>query len=198
MCGERWDMSRPFDYEPYGKYGSDRFSGSDFAGPFAEGARDGHPGQDNPYGYLAQSPLVGEPNPAYGVPGQPGSGYGAPVNATNPYGGFPYAPGSGRELLPHAAAYGQMNPALVRPKSHSAAALLAFFLGSTGAHNFYLGHNGRGAIQLILFVFGWSTLLLIVGAFVLFPLGLWAFVEFLLILFRSGSYGYDSRGVPLY
>lgn len=109
-----------------------------------------------------------------------------------------YMPGSGRELLPHAAAYGQMNPALVRPKSHAAAALLAFFLGSLGVHNFYLGHNGRGAIQLVMWLVSLLTVVVFIGVLGFMVVGIWAFIEFLLILFRSGSYGYDSRGIPLY
>ena len=42
---------------------------------------------------------------------------------------------------PYALAYGQ--PYVV-PKSKTAAALLAFFLGWIGAHNFYRGQVGRG------------------------------------------------------
>lgn len=178
-------MTRPYDFEPTGEYGSDRFGNADFAGPFAEGARDGTPSAPNPYQYAA--------NP-YANPG-----YGAPAHVPTPYDSrMGYMPGSGRELLPHAAAYGQMNPALVRPKSHAAAALLAFFLGSLGVHNFYLGHNGRGAIQLVMWLVSLLTVVVFIGVLGFMVVGIWAFIEFLLILFRSGSYGYDSRGIPLY
>ena len=35
-------------------------------------------------------------------------------------------------------------------KSKVAGGLLGLFLGGLGVHNFYLGHKGKGAIQLIL------------------------------------------------
>ena len=35
-------------------------------------------------------------------------------------------------------------------KSKMVAALLAFFLGALGVHQFYLGHGGRGAAMLLL------------------------------------------------
>ncbi|WP_022867321.1 TM2 domain-containing protein [Schaalia vaccimaxillae] len=97
-----------------------------------------------------------------------------------PYGQAPYGQ----------AAYGQPQPAYTAPveqKPMIVAALLAFFLGYLGVHNFYLGHVSRGVIQLIL-------TLTIIGSFVS---AIWAFVEFILILMRSGSYAYDARGVPL-
>ena len=175
-------MTRPYDFEPTGAYGSDRFEGADFSGPFAEGARDGVPAAPNPH---AAYPYA---NP----------GYGAPMHTATPYDtGMGYMPGSGRELLPHAAAYGEMNPAWVQPKSHAAAALLAFFLGSLGVHNFYLGHNSRGLVQLIMWLVSLATTVVLIGFLGLMVVGIWAFIEFLLILFRSGSYGYDSRGIPL-
>lgn len=200
-------MTRPYDFEPTGEYGSDRFGNADFAGPFAEGARDGTPSAPNPYiapepeAPTAVGPLFGaDPNPyQYAANPYANPGYGAPAHVPTPYDSrMGYMPGSGRELLPHAAAYGQMNPALVRPKSHAAAALLAFFLGSLGVHNFYLGHNGRGVIQLVMWLVSMLTVVVAIGFVGLMAVGLWAFIEFLLILFRSGSYGYDSRGVPLY
>lgn len=200
-------MTRPYDFEPTGEYGSDRFGNADFAGPFAEGARDGTPSAPNPYmapepeAPTAVGPLFGTDPNTYRYAANPYAnlGYGAPAHVPTPYDTrMGYMPGSGRELLPHAAAYGQMNPALVRPKSHAAAALLAFFLGSLGAHNFYLGHNSRGVIQLVMWLVSLLTVVVAIGFVGLMVVGIWAFIEFLLILFRSGSYGFDSRGVPLY
>jgi TM2 domain-containing membrane protein YozV len=69
-------------------------------------------------------------------------------------------------------------------KSKGTAAVLAFFLGAFGGHNFYLGHTGRGVVQLILG-------LTIYGALIS---GLWAFIEFILIL--TGGLK-DSQGRPL-
>lgn len=198
-------MTRPYDFEPTGEYGTDRFGAADFSGPFAEGARDGTPRAANPYmvpgpeAPTAATPLLGGvPSPFAAAP-DANPGYGAPAHVPTPYdSGMGYMPGSGREILPHAAAYGQMHPALAKPKSHAAAALLAFFLGSLGVHNFYLGHNSRGVIQLVIWLLSLLTVVVVIGFLGFMVVGIWAFIEFLLILFRSGSYGYDSRGVPLY
>lgn len=83
-------------------------------------------------------------------------------------------------------------------KSKTASWLLAFFLGTTGAHRYYLGYVKQGVAQSIGFVsllIGWSinaaamvtdmnsdsvvlgTLLLLYGAAV----GIWAFVDFIRI-----------------
>lgn len=69
-------------------------------------------------------------------------------------------------------------------KSKATAALLAFFLGGFGAHNFYLGYTGKAIAQLIL------TLTLF-GAIIS---GIWAFVEFILILCGNVT---DAKGVGL-
>ena len=72
----------------------------------------------------------------------------------------------------------------VPPKSKTTAALLAFFLGPLGIHNFYLGYTTRGVIQLILSL----------TFFGLFVSGLWAFIEFILILVGNLK---DSHGRQL-
>ena len=88
-------------------------------------------------------------------------------------------------------AYGQ--PAYAQPvfatapKQWIVAVLLAFFLGGFGGHNFYLGYTTKGIIQVILTI-------TVIGA----PIsGVWAFIEFIMILARSGSYAYDAQGQPL-
>jgi len=45
-------------------------------------------------------------------------------------------------------------------KSTGAAYLLWFFLGSFGAHRFYLGRVGTGVAQLMLLLLGWLPLFL--------------------------------------
>src|SRR5690625_7628492 len=57
------------------------------------------------------------------------------------------------------APYGQAQSAMYAtpPKSWIATLLLAFFLGTLGAHNFYLGYKGRAIAQLSLSVIGWFT-----------------------------------------
>ena len=105
--------------------------------------------------------------------------------APGPY----YAPTSGRTNV--------TAPQFVSPKSQVAAALLAFFLGTLGAHNFYLGYTRKGVAQLLLTVVGWLTAFLLIGLVFLAVVGVWAFIEFILILLRSGALGRDARGLPL-
>ena len=71
-------------------------------------------------------------------------------------------------------------------KSKTTAALLAFFLGGFGAHNFYLGFKGRAIAQLLITVLSVGSL-----AGVSY---LWAFVEFILIL--TGKISKDAAGNP--
>lgn len=71
-------------------------------------------------------------------------------------------------------------------KSKTTAALLAFFLGGFGVHNFYLGFKGRAIVQLLITVLSVGTL-----AGVSY---LWAFVEFILIL--TGKISKDAAGNP--
>lgn len=75
------------------------------------------------------------------------------------------------------------------PKNLIAAALLAFFLGALGIHNFYLGHTGKGVAQLLLTILG--SAVFFIGPIIA---GIWAFVEFILILVRAYP---DRWGRPL-
>lgn len=88
-------------------------------------------------------------------------------------------------------------PQAAQQKSWVVAVLLAFFLGTLGLHNFYLGNTGRGVAQLSLTVLGWVTALILIGFVFLAVVGLWVFIDFVLLLLRSGSMSTDSRGVPL-
>ena len=58
-----------------------------------------------------------------------------------------------------------------KDKNRTVAALLAFFLGSFGAHKFYLGQTGRGILYVVFF---WT-----------FIPGIIAFVEFIMLLVMS-------------
>ena len=62
-------------------------------------------------------------------------------------------------------------------KSAGAAYLLWFFLGTLGAHRFYLGKTGSGVAQLLLFVLGWLTLGIFVGGVLLIALGIWWIID---------------------
>ena len=63
----------------------------------------------------------------------------------------------------------------VSDKSRTLAAILAFFFGVFGAHRFYVGKTGTAVVQL-----------LTIGG-----LGIWAFIDFLIILFGEFT---DSDG----
>jgi len=67
--------------------------------------------------------------------------------------------------------------------------ILALFAGLFGLHNFYLGHTNRGLTQLLISV---CTL-----GFAAPFVWLWAVVELILIVTRSGSYAFDAFGRPL-
>jgi TM2 domain-containing membrane protein YozV len=75
-------------------------------------------------------------------------------------------------------------------KNYIVAALLAFFLGGLGIHNFYLGYKSKAIIQLIL-----GILTLLTFGLTGIVVGIWAFVEFILLL--TGGISTDGDGRPL-
>lgn len=104
------------------------------------------------------------PQPGYQPYGYQQPGY-------QQYGSFPQ---------PGVPAYGMpMWP----PRNAIVAALLAFFLGALGIHNFYLGYTGRGVAQLCI-----TVLTLGFGAIIS---GVWALIECIMILvnrdYRDGD-----------
>lgn len=66
-------------------------------------------------------------------------------------------------------------------KSAGVAYLLLVFFGGFGAHRFYLGHTGSATAMLIMFILGWLTLALVVGAALLVIVGLWCLIDLFLI-----------------
>ena len=143
--------------------------------------------------------------PAASSYAQPEQGYGVPgtdANAQGAYGADAYGQ-PGYEQAAYAAgqqaygqpAYGQPGYAqpvygqtvVGAPKQWIVALLLAFFLGPLGIHNFYLGYTTKGIIQLVISV-------TVVGLFVT---GIWALIDFIMIIMRSGSYACDAQGQPL-
>ncbi|KAA8725945.1 TM2 domain-containing protein [Corynebacterium phocae] len=79
-------------------------------------------------------------------------------------------------------------------KSFVVAAVLAFFLGGFGVHNFFVGYNGRGVAQLLLTLFGSATAFLVIGVPFLMAVGLWVLIDFVMILLGTGAYRRDTNG----
>ena len=148
----------------------------------------GQPVNPDPYG-------TGYNQPVYPAAGQP---YGQPANP-GPY-NQPVHPAAVQPYVPVA-----VGPYVV-PKSKTTAALLAFFLGGIGAHNFYRGQTGRGFGHIALVVVSIICIIAAMarvadaanlpvyasppdlsGAYILIWLvnaanGLWVFIEFIMIL----------------
>lgn len=78
-------------------------------------------------------------------------------------------------------------------KSRLAAGLLAIIVGVFGVHNFYLGFNTRGTIQLIVSLAGG---LLTCGVATV-AVVIWAFIEGVMLLSAQPSRMYDGNGVIL-
>ena len=112
----------------------------------------------------------------YGVPGPDANQQAAYAAGQQAYG----QPAYGQP------AYGQPFAAGA-PKQWIVAVLLAFFLGTLGIHNFYLGYTTKGIIQLVLTI-------TVIGIFVSGP---WALIDFIMLIMRSGSYATDAQGQPL-
>ena len=117
----------------------------------------------------------------YGVPGPDANQQAAYAAGQQAYG----QPGYGQPAYGQPA-YGQPFAAGA-PKQWIVAVLLAFFLGTLGIHNFYLGYTTKGIIQLVLTI-------TVIGIFVSGP---WALIDFILLIMRSGSYATDAQGQPL-
>ena len=151
------------------------------------------------------------PSP-YGQPEYPDAGQ----QPGYPAGQQPGYPGAGQQPGYPGAGYAQPGYGTgVAPKSKVTAALLAFFLGDFGAHNFYRGQKGRafghlGLLLLGVVLFGIAGAALVgsvdargnvadsaaagvgivgfLGYLVFIANGIWRFVEFIMILVsKDGS-----------
>jgi len=149
--------------------------------PFADGDQQPYQPRDP---YQEQQPYAdptAQGYPGYQQPGYPQQGYAQPGYQPNAI-----------------MAYGQPGyPVSYAPRSKVAAALLAFFLGTLGVHNFYLGYTAKATTQLVLFLVGCFFFWLIVPILFLIVVLIWAFVEFIMILVGGGQYRADANGVPL-
>lgn len=68
-----------------------------------------------------------------------------------------------------------------RGKNMLVAYLLALFLGTLGLHRFYLGLKGTAIAQLVLFIVGMVTVVIIVGFIPLAIVYIWLFIDLFLI-----------------
>ena len=162
------------------------------------------PDFDNPY-VGGASPSVPQPSvsqpvpqPVQPYPGGPQSGGSIPDPSQTT--GNIQSNGTHANVVPvGAASHPQYNydPNMVSeaPKSWLTALLLCFFLGSFGAHNFYLGYKKRAITQLVLVVIGILTSIIVIGVLFILAVGIWAFVEFLMLLINADYR--DAWGRPL-
>ncbi len=104
----------------------------------------------------------------------------------------PYPPQYPNQPYPQnqygAAGYG------VSDKSKMMVALLAFLLGTLGVHRFYTGKVGTGVAMAVLTVIGWITSIFVVGYFIVMAIGLWALIDFIMILMGKFT---DKYGRPI-
>ncbi len=114
----------------------------------------------------------------------------------NPYGQTTYTPQSNStsgpaQIQPWQLQAQYINGPGMSNKSKVTAAILAFFLGGFGIHNFYLGKTGRGVAQLLITIF-----VLFIGPLIS---SVWAIVEGAQILgSHPGSpYHMDGKGLQL-
>lgn len=77
----------------------------------------------------------------------------------------------------------QKNYTSTGAKSKMVAGLLGIFLGAWGIHNFYLGYNGKGTLQIILTICSCGIA------------SIWGFIEGILIL--CGNIDTDAEGNKL-
>lgn len=80
-------------------------------------------------------------------------------------------------------------------KSKIVAGLLGIFLGSFGAHNFYLGYTTKAVIQLVVTLVGYLLCCVVIGIVPVIIVAVWGLVEGIMIL--TGSINQDGRGMPL-
>lgn len=144
---------------------------------------DPQPTVQNQYVYNFNTPPTPEQNPNqnpnYSQPYS--SGYQPPNYTAQSY--RPQPPQQPKYTTP---------PVGYQQKSRLAAGLLAIVLGCLGIHNFYLGFNARGTIQLVLCLAGG---LLTCGLGSIAAL-VWGFIEGVMLL-SSNNVRFDGNGVIL-
>jgi TM2 domain-containing membrane protein YozV len=79
----------------------------------------------------------------------------------------------------------------ISPKSRLATSLFAWFLGSFGAHRFYVGKTGTAIVMLVLGIIGYATVWFLVGIPFLVVVGIWSLIDF---IFAVAGKMKDSQG----
>ncbi len=73
-------------------------------------------------------------------------------------------------------------------KNKVVAGILAILFGPLGAHKFYLGYSGQGALMLVLFILGIALLFVFgIGLFVLLVIGIISLVEGIIYLTKPDA-----------
>lgn len=146
-----------------------------------------------PYCGAAVGPS-GDPDPGT-QPEQQSRAYGDSFGQGQPagqsyYGGGPYGqPGQQQYLPPYRRPAGNGYTPIPRPqRSAYVAALLAFFGGMFGLHNFYLDNKNRAICQLVVSLVG----LVLTFGIATFAMEIWAIVEGLQLL--RGDINTDGTG----
>jgi len=154
------------------------------------------PQQPQQFGQPQQPQQFGQPQPQqqFGHPQQPQQQFGQPQQPQFGQQPFPQNAPQFNQVANYQPGYAPVGYA---PKSKIAAALLAFFLGAFGAHNFYLGYKSKAFWQLGLTIAGIITSVVLIGVFIILAVELWAFIEFIMILAGAESFKRDANGVPL-
>lgn len=84
------------------------------------------------------------------------------------------------------------NASAYQAKSKVVAGLLGIFLGSFGAHNFYLGYTNKAVLQLVLTIVGMLLSCIGIGVFLVAGIEIWGLVEGIMIL--VGKIEKDGKG----
>lgn len=69
----------------------------------------------------------------------------------------------------------------IRKKSMVLAYLLWWFLGTFGAHRFYLGRTGSAVVMLLITLFSFVLVFVLIGFFGFIAIGIWWLVDAFLI-----------------
>ena len=119
-----------------------------------------------------------------------------------PLGGNSFCQACGNQTNPLAeicikcgARLAKVDAAEASPKSRLATTLLAWFLGTFGAHRFYLEKFGTAVTMLLLGIVGWATIWIYgIGAIFLAAVGIWALIDFIMAVAGAMK---DREGKPI-